>query len=343
LSPERERWAAGLAGAAGAGLVVAAMAGAAALVSALGLVVHAPTFFVAWLGVAGAVGLVSARRVRARVGRYRLGADIEADAFAMAELDLVRRAGGDYDIGIVPGMSGSVEAGRSCMPLEALSGRGAVRVPLPRDGKVRVDFGSSTFVIARRTEVPHEGAPFRDGVGWLGAGTLRRLVRAAALGTPAAIFATLFGSVPAALAMTDADGRWAIPGNATPVETERLIRAKAQVQAPALHQCFDPMPRSCQRAGYVGVGLSLSKEGEVLSHWISRSTYDQNCPVSECMADVVSRWVFEPMRERMTLVIPIQVKRTKRSAGDQPAYLVAPSLGDAGTGCLDSDAGRVSF
>jgi hypothetical protein len=144
------------------------MAAAAALVSAFGQVVHAPTFFVAWLGVASGVGYVSARRARARFGRYRVGAHIEADAFAMAELDLVTRAGRDYELALVPGMSGTLETGRSSMPLEALTGRGAVRMPLPSEGRVRVDFGASTFIIGRRKEAPEKGEPFRERLRGLG-------------------------------------------------------------------------------------------------------------------------------------------------------------------------------
>jgi len=101
--------------------------------------------------------------------------------------------------------------------------------------------------------------PLRERLGWLASGTLRRLVRATALGVPLAAAATLLGSVPAALAVTDVDQRFAIPHNATPLEAERLIRAKAQFETQSLHQCFDPLPLSCHRPGFVGVGLSLSR------------------------------------------------------------------------------------
>jgi len=292
MSPERERRAAFLGALWGGGLVLAAMAAAAGLVSALGMVEHAPTFLGAWLGVAGAVGLVSARRAAGRVGRFRVGAGIDADAFAMTELDLVRRVDGGYELALVPGMSGSVESGRSSLPLEALSGRGASRVPMPPEGRVRIELGTSTFVIARGTEVPRAGAPFRDRARGLGAGVVRQLLRAAALGTPLAALATFFGSVPAALAVTDSDPRFAIPDTATPLQVEQLIRQKAQLQSASLHECFDPLPLACQKAGYVGIGLALSREGEVLSHWISRSTYGQDCPVAACMDRIVSSWAF---------------------------------------------------
>jgi hypothetical protein len=55
LSPEAERRAAVLTAAGTAGVVLAAMIAGAVLVSLRGTVVHAPTFLVAWLGVAAAV------------------------------------------------------------------------------------------------------------------------------------------------------------------------------------------------------------------------------------------------------------------------------------------------
>jgi hypothetical protein len=338
MSPERERRAALLGGFSGAALVLMAMAAAAGLLWASDQVVHAPKFLLAWFSVAGVVGVASARRAAGRMGRYRLGADIEADAFAMADLDLVRRSGGDYELALLPGMSGAVEAGRSSLPLEALTGRGAVRLPMPAEGRVRIDFGPSTFVIARGGEVPCVGAPFRGRTRWLTAGLARQLLRAAALGTPIAALATFFGSVPAAMAVTDHDARWAIPPTATPLQVEQLIRQKAQIQSFALHECFDPLPLSCQRAGYVGVGISLSPEGEILSHWISRSTYGQNCPVAACMDRVISGWAFEPMKERMSLVIPVQVLRSRKPLeAAETAVSVDSALRDAGTGYLDSD------
>jgi len=347
LSPERERSAALLAATGGAVLVLLAMAAAAGLVKAFGLVVHAPTFFFSWLAVAGAVAIASARWVSARVGRYRLGADIEADAFAMTEVDLVRRVGADYEIGLCPGMTGVFEHARSTTPLESFTRHGLSLLPLPQEGKVRIEIGTSTFVIARRRIGSRQAVPLRERLGWLASGTLRRLVRATALGVPLAAAATLLGSVPAALAVTDVDQRFAIPHNATPLEAERLIRAKAQFETQSLHQCFDPLPLSCHRPGFVGVGLSLSRDGEVVSHWISRSSYDeQDCPVTSCMEKVVAGWTFSPMRERMNVVLPIQVKRTRRPLALQERVLIVsphsvdPVI-DAGSGCMDWDSGSI--
>jgi hypothetical protein len=291
------------------------------------------------------VGILSAHRVRARLARYRLGADIEADAFAMAEVDLLRREGDDYVLGLLPGMLGAVEHPRSSLPLEALTRNGAVALPLPQEGKVRVEVGTFTFVIARREEVASRviglAAVLQDRLAAIGSGAWNRLVRSAALGTPIAVLMTLFGSVPAAMAVTDLDGRWSIPSYATPMETEKLIRAKAQFQASLLHQCFDSMPTACQRAGYVGVGLSLSRDGEVLSHWVSRSTYGEECPVTDCMENVVAKWVFEPMSDRMNLIIPIQVKRTRKPLNtSENVIFVSPNVDSADSGCVESDSGR---
>ena len=63
-------------------------------------VVHAPTFLVAWLGVAAAVAFVSARRAAARARRYVVGAALDADAFATSEVDLVRRGIDGYELAL---------------------------------------------------------------------------------------------------------------------------------------------------------------------------------------------------------------------------------------------------
>ena len=122
---------------------------------------------------------------------------------------------------------------------------------------------------------------------------------------------------------------------AAPLEIEQHIRSEAQRQVRSLHRCFDPLPLACQRPGYVGVTVSLAKDGEVRSYWVSRSTYGKECPVSQCMANVVSGWFFDSMPEAMKVVIPIQVRRTSRPLYDphpviaQPLILADPN-GDAG-------------
>lgn len=336
LSPGRERWAAAVAGLCGGGLVLASMALAAGMIRGFGLVVHAPTFFLSWLGVAAAVGVFSARWVRARVSRYRVGADIDADAFAMSTVDLVRRSGEDYEIGLVPGMSGTIDQGRSAVPIESFTRRGPTEVPLPENGKAHIEIGSTTFVITRRVD-SHSTLSFYEQFKWVAEAARRRLVRAAAVGTPIAALATAFGAVPAAMAMTD-DGRFSIPESATPLQVERLIRAKAQFQASTLHRCFDPLPVFCQRSGYVGVGLALSRSGEVIDHWTARSSYGEECPVTSCIEQVVADWAYEPMKQGMNVIIPVQVKRTaKPLVPPQSVIFVQPySATDAGPGCADA-------
>jgi hypothetical protein len=164
------------------------------------------------------------------------------------------------------------------------------------------------------------------------------------MATPLAALATVFVSVPEAKAVGEPDGRWAIRSDATRAEVMQLIRARAQVQAPSLHQCFDPLPLACQRPGHVGVGLALSSDGEVLSHWISGSTFDRSCPVTECMGNVVAGWVFEPMSHGLSLVIPIEVERnSKPLALQQRVVFVSADVTDGGLGCSDSDSGRELF
>ena len=76
------------------------------------------------------------------------------------------------------------------------------------------------------------------------------------------------------------------------------------MQAPALHRCFDVLPISCQKRGYVGVKLSLSRTGEIRDHAIAGSSYGVECPVNQCLSDVVGSWFFEPLPQSMSLVLP---------------------------------------
>jgi hypothetical protein len=107
-------------------------------------------------------------------------------------------------------------------------------------------------------------------------------------------------------------GRIQGPRLTTPWEAEKWLRIEAQSQAASLYQCFDPLPLGCQRPGYVGVGVSLNREGEMRSNWIARSTFGADCPVDQCMKEVVSTWVFDPLPEPMRVVLPVQVLRTEK-------------------------------
>jgi hypothetical protein len=196
LSLRRERLGAGLGALAGAALVLAGMGTAMLWLATVDRVVHGPTFIASWAAAALTVGIIGARWARARFGRYRIGLDAEADTFAATELDLVRRAGGDYELGLVPGMVGVLEGGRAPMPVEALTMRGPIRVPLPRDGQVRVEMGGVTFVIARKREdvISLRGLLERFlSAGYAG---VRRVARSASLGVAAAATLTALMAVP---------------------------------------------------------------------------------------------------------------------------------------------------
>ena len=74
----------------------------------------------------------------------------------------------------------------------------------------------------------------------------------------------------------------------------------------------DVLPISCQKRGYVGVKLSLSRTGEIRDHEIAGSSYGSECPVNQCLSDVVGSWFFEPLPQSMSLVLPVQVLRTDK-------------------------------
>ena len=103
-----------------------------------------------------------------------------------------------------------------------------------------------------------------------------------------------------------------IPVGATPWEQEKWLRVQAQQQAHQFHRCFDEAPIACQRIGYVGVGMSLGREGDIRETWIARSTFKSDCDVSACMAEVAKGWFFEPLAEPMRAIVPVQVLRTSK-------------------------------
>jgi hypothetical protein len=268
-------------------------------------VVYAPGYLLLWLFVGGLTAGLAAARAAARARAYRIGANIDDDAFSALPMPLVRRTPDGYRIRIVPGLTGRLFDGRSPLPIESfVRDKSVAEVLLPPGARAELQLGPGTFVV---TSSPERGpAPS------LPEGVVRRLARRALMPLELTALASLLCATQVGARITEADMRSAIPKNATPWEIEKMLRAEAQLQARGLHQCFDVMPISCQRSGYVGVGLALSREGEIRSHWIARSTYGADCPVDRCMSDVVSTWFFEPLPESMKVILPVQVLRTDR-------------------------------
>jgi hypothetical protein len=298
---------------AGMALAAALLVGGALL--AAHRVVYAVPYLLVWMvaGVGAAVlaGLRAARRARC----YAIGADIDDDAFAASPMPLVRRTAGGYVMRLTPGLSGHLESGRAPIPLESVIGEGTVDVPLPADSRAEVRVGVATFVV--------RSGPDGGSVPELPAGVLRRFARKALLPLQVAALASVLCAVRVAGPIGDAEMRSAIPADATPLEVEMLLRGEAQLQARSLHQCFDVLPISCQKRGYVGVKLSLARSGEIRDHAIAGSSYGPECPVNECLSNVVSGWFFEPLPQSMSLVLPVQVLRTDKPLPYGPARAAA--------------------
>ncbi len=318
----RSEWRSGLS----AFFVVAAMSAAAASVVAAALliahrVLFVPTYLGLWLlvtlGAASLAGYRAARRARA----YHVGAAIDDDAFTALPMRLVRREGTSYRLVLAPGFTGRLDGDRAAIPVEAVlrdaaaGGGRMVEVPFEPGARAEISTGTATFVLRNLPDVgpPPPAAP----------GSVRRFARRALLPLEMAALASIFCAVPVGAKIGEADMHSAIPTGATPWEIEKALRGEAQTQARSLHQCFDVLPISCQRSGYVGVGVSLSRDGEMREHWIARSTYGADCPVEQCMSDVVSTWFFEPLPQSMRLVLPVQVLRTDKPLPLGPARAAA--------------------
>jgi hypothetical protein len=290
--------------------MVAGMSLAGALLVGAGLlgahrVVNALPYLVVWMIAGAGAATVAAVRAVGRARCYAVGADIEDDAFAGTPMPLVRRTPGGYVMRLSPGMTGQLEGARAPIPLESVIGEGTVDVPLPAEARAEVNVGMATFVV--RT------GPDRGPVPELPAGVVRRFARKALLPLQAAALASvLLCAVRVTGPIGDAEMRSAIPSDATPLQVELLLRQEAQVQAGAFHQCFDVLPISCQKRGYVGVKLSLARTGEIRDHSIAGSSYGAECPVNQCLSDVVGSWFFEPLPQSMSLVLPVQVLRTDK-------------------------------
>jgi hypothetical protein len=290
--------------------LVAGMALAGALLVGVGLlaahrVVNALPYFLVWMSAGLGGAAVAAARAMRRARVYGVGADIDDDAFAAAPLPLVRRTSGGYVMRLSPGITGQLDSGRAPIHLESVIGEGAVDVPLPADGRADVRIGMATFVVS----CGPDGGPVPE----LPPGVVKRFARRALLPLQmAALASVLLCAVRVSGPIGDSDMRSAIPADATPWQVEMLLRSEAQVQARTLHQCFDVMPISCQKRGYVGVKLSLARSGEIRDHAIAGSSYGPECPVNQCLSDVVGTWFFEPLPQSMSLVLPVQVLRTDK-------------------------------
>ena len=309
LSPGRERWAAILAAAHGGDAGAGGHGGAAALLSGVppgGARAHLLR------GLAGGGGRWSDTCPRAGSGpgwrSYRLGADIEADAFAMAEVELLRRAGDDYELGLVPGhvrrlrapalqrADRGVHPHRPGAPAAAPAGQGP--------GRDRVPAPSSSAGGPRPAGRPF---PLAEWLSWVAAGPIRRV---AALGRaghadrrcwrPDGVGAD--GATP----MTEVEDRFAIPADATPARG----RAADPGQGPV------PDPARCTPAS---IRCRCPASGRATSGWACRCPRTARCCRTGCRArptatiarspaawqHVVAGWSFEPMPERMNVVIPI--------------------------------------
>ena len=309
-------------------VVGAAFVAATGLVAAvlLGIhrVVYGPVYGAVWMLVAGVMGILLGRRALERARRYRVGVSIDDDAFAGAEVDLVRRVGDGYELAVVPGMTGTIAAGRAPIAVETLVSSGnTTRIPLGGDVRAEISLGNTTFVVRAGAAAGREEPVSRA--------MLKRFAKPTLTVVQLMAVASFLYAVPVGAALGEADMKSSIPATATPWETEKALRAQAQAQARTLHRCFDAMPLECQRPGYVGIGLSLSKSGEIRSNWIARSTYGKDCPVEQCMAEVAAGWFFEPLPESMQIVLPVQVLRTDKplmrsEAASLPEPPVVPAL-----------------
>lgn len=319
LSVRRERRAAGAAVLVVAGLGVLGMVLASVAVRGLGRSIYLPLFAAVWVTSVLAVSALAVSAVRRRMGRYVLGASLDADAFAPVNVDLVRRAGERFELTVVPGMRGQVETGRSPLPIEALVNDKPRTLVLDEGATARVSMGPSTFVVRSRPgEAPRDV--------WFSREFFRLFSRVAVLGGQIALAGSFLAVVPSGQTIGDRAAHLVAPRITTPWEAEKWLRVEAQAQARSLHQCFDPLPLACQHSGYVGVGVSLSREGEVRSNWIARTTYGGECAIDACVKDVVSTWIFDPLPETMRVVLPVQVLRTEKPLPPKVASVpVAPS------------------
>ena len=329
LSAARERrgvWAtlAFLAGGTALGMALSVL-----VAHAIEKLVYLPAFVGVWSTLFLGLAWFAVPRVRGRLGGYTIGASLENDAFSQVSnrLTLIRRRADRFELTVLPGMHGHIENGRLPIPIESLLEGPSCTVNLDEGSVADVILGPSQFIIrsrtlrtSRSTSTPASASVAAASA--IPADWMRPFARTAVLVFQGGLVASLFCLGPSGRPIDD---RMAIHMNlktATPWEAEKWLRVEAQLQAPSLYACFERMPLACQRPGYVGIGVSLSGDGEIRSHWIARSTYDAECPVESCMSDIVSTWAFDPLPQAMRVILPVQVLRT-----DKPLVLVQPVHG----------------
>jgi hypothetical protein len=325
LSAARERrgvWAtlAFLAGGTALGIVLSVL-----VAHSIQKLVYLPAFVGVWATLFLGLAWFAVPRVRGRLGRYTIGASLENDAFSQVSdrLTLVRRRGDRFELTVLPGMHGHIENGRLPIPIESVLEGTSSTVNLDEGTVADVTLGPAQFIVRSR-KFPTSTPALIASAAAIPADWMRPFARTAVLVFQGGLVASLFCLGPSGRPIDD---RMSIHMNlktATPWEAEKWLRVEAQLQAPSLYACFERMPLGCQRPGYVGIGVSLSGDGEIRSHWIARSTYDAECPVESCMSDIVSTWAFDPLPQAMRVILPVQVLRT-----DKPLVLVQPVHGGA--------------
>ncbi len=310
LSPQLEQRFGSYAASLAAGVSAAGFLAFAAMTWASGFVLHAPVFFAtAAAGMGAAAGWAWRRTVR-RIAHFRVGPHMEDDAFAAESLQMVRkRRGGGYELALAHGMTGVIEEDQVRRPIEGLTHRARlVWVPLLPGLVARIDIGQTTFIVrsleGAEAYTALQSPPVRLALPSLAP---KRFVSQALVVTFTALVLPFSTAVAAPQQLSHADMVSSIPAQSSAWQVEKLVYKAVQAQAHKLYACFEPFPSQCAMSGYVGVGVKLKKNGDVVKDWVSRSTYGASCPATACVKDVIAGLFFDELPEPMTLVIPVQV------------------------------------
>ena len=334
--------ASGAAAALGVRLRLASAPAAALIVAAALPAAHRVVFGPAYLGRVGGrrpgCGGAGGRRAAARArGRTASAPPSTTMPSLPCRCALVRRTRNGYRLRLAPGSpAGSTAAERRC-PSRACSTRASVDVPLAPDGRAELRLRRGDL---RRSSAPDAGPAPRA------AGRRRpplRSPRAAAAGAGGAGQHLLRRPGRGA----DQRGRHAVrpfrpmprPGRSKSCCGRRLRRRRARFTS-ASTSCRSPASDPATS----GWASRCPATGEIRSHWIARSTYGADCPVEQCMSDVVSTWFFEPLPESMKVILPVQVLRTDKPlpygharARRDAQRRSGPSVDDPGRSASEND------